>query len=144
MLIAAIEMCFENIREFSGTEDDRLAECDSPYAMLGYALDRFNILHRKYYAIHEELESLRHIDYDVRRTYDRIMDRAIDRLVPKCQAVFGDVPDMRERLYVAIGILDNYSHMQMRDEQFDSVDMDKMKQMCIESALMVLKVEKNI
>ncbi len=141
MLIAAIEYCFENIQEFSGTEDSRLTECGNLEEMLGYALDRFYILHKKYYAIHEELESLRHIDDDIRKTYDRIMENAIDALIPKCRAVLGDIPDIRERLYVALGILDNYAHMQMEETGHANVDMDKLKELCIASVVMVMNVE---
>ena len=84
MLLAALAYYYENIQEFSGTPDSSLRSFSSPEDILAYVLGQFYGLHRKYYALHEELESLRHIDPDVRDAYLRILLDAVDTLVQKC------------------------------------------------------------
>lgn len=139
MLIAAIEYCFANIQEFSGTEDRKLNEFDTLEDMFAYALDQFYLLHRKYYGIHEELESLRHIDEDIREVYQKITENAIEALVLKCPEPMRELPDLRERLYVAIGILDHYAHMQMDEKAWQGIDMEQMKAVSIAAAVSVMK-----
>lgn len=138
MLLAAIEYCYTNIQMFSGTEDKRLAEFDTLEAMLEYVLQQFYQLHKKYYAIHEELESLRHIDADIRAVYEKIQWNAVDALLPKCSAKLGALPDLRERLYVAIGILENCAHMQMDDAMCKALDMEKIQEISIHAVMMVI------
>lgn len=140
MLLAAIEYCFANIRTFSGTEESRLSRFKDMEEMLAYALDQFYVLHKKYYGIHEELESLRHIDEDVRALYDKIMEEAVLNLMEKCPEELKKLPDLKERLYVAIGILDNYAHLQMDDNKSSAVDTEAMKRLSIKSALVTLKL----
>ena len=72
MLLEAIEYCYTNIQVFSETEDKRLEEFDTMEEMLEYVLQQFYRIHKKYYAIHEKLESLRHIDADIREMYEKI------------------------------------------------------------------------
>lgn len=139
MLLAAIEYCYTNIQMFSGTEDKRLAEFDTLEAMLEYVLQQFYQLHKKYYAIHEELESLRHIDADIRAVYEKIQWNAVDALLPKCSAKLGALPDLRERLYVAIGILENCAHMQMDDAMCKALDMEKIQEISIHAVMMICR-----
>ena len=138
MLLAAIEYCYTNIQMFSGTEDKRLAEFDTLEAMLEYVLQQFYQLHKKYYAIHEELESLRHIDADIRELYEKIQWNAVDALLPKCSAQLGALPNLRERLYVAIGILENCAHMQMDDAMCKALDMEKIQEISIHAVMMII------
>ena len=84
MLLAALAYHYENCQKCSGTPDSSLRSFSSPEYMLAYVLRQFYGLHRKYYALHEELESLRHIDPDVRDAYHRILLDAVNTLVQKC------------------------------------------------------------
>lgn len=140
MLLAAIEYCYTNIQMFSGTEDKRLAEFDTLEAMLEYVLQQFYQLHKKYYAIHEELESLRHIDADIREVYEKIQWNAVDALLPKCSAKLGALPDLQERLYVAIGILENCAHMQMDDAMCKALDMEKIEEISIHAVMTICRL----
>lgn len=138
MLIAAIEYYFENVQEFSNTQDSKLSEFTSMEEMLSYVLDQFYLFHQKYYALHEELESLRHIDPDIREVYNRIMSRAVDALLPKCPSPLDQLPDLRERLYVGLGILENFSHIQMDPFQSSVLNMVQMKQLSIQAAISLI------
>ena len=139
MLLAAIKFYYSNIQVFSGTEDKRLAEFDSLETMIEYVLQQFYHIHKKYYAIHEELESLRHIDADIREVYEKISRNAVDELIPKCSAKFGTVPNLRERLYVVIGILENCAHMQMDDEMCKVLDMEKIQKISIDTIMTIIE-----
>ena len=139
MLIAAIEFYYSNIQKFSKTEDTQLAEFNSPQAMIEYVLQQFYQIHKKYYAIHEELESLRHIDADIREVYEKISWNAVDELIPKCSAKFGTATNLRERLYVAIGILENCAHMQMDDAMCKVLDMEKIQKISIDAIMTIIE-----
>ena len=139
MLIAAIEFYYSNIHVFSGTEDKQLAEFDSLETMIEYVLQQFYQIHKKYYAIHEELESLRHIDADIREVYEKISWNAVDELIPKCSAKFGTATNLRERLYVAIGILENCAHMQMDDAMCKVLDMEKIQKISIDAIMTIIE-----
>lgn len=138
MLIAAIEYCYSNIQFFSKTEDKLLMEFNKLEEMLEYVLRQFYELHKKYYALHEELESLRHIDDDIRTVYDKIQQNAVEALLSKCKAWFADLTDLRERLYVAIGILENYAHMQLDDAMCEALDMKQVQKISIASVISII------
>lgn len=138
MLIAAIEYCYSNIQSFSKTEDKLLMEFNTLEEMLEYVLQQFYELHKKYYALHEELESLRHIDDDIRTVYDKILKNAVDTLLPKCANWFTDCADFRERLYVAIGILENCAHMQLDDAMHGELDMTQVQKVSIASVISIM------
>ncbi len=135
---AAIEYSLANIQTVSGTEDSRLLQFERMEDMLAYALDQFYLLHKKYYAIHEEIESLRHIDADVKALYDGITEKAVEGLIEKCPEQMQALPHLKERLYVAIGILDHYAHLQMDEDRCRGLDMEQMKKLSIEAAVAVI------
>ena len=136
MLLAAIETCYENIRTLTGTQETRLAEFGTPEEMLGYVLQQFCRLHRTYAAIHEELESLRHIDPDVRALYEKIQSDAVCALIARCPPALAALPDLQERLYAAIGILENCAHLQMYDPPAD-LDPDQFEKISIRTVRML-------
>lgn len=138
MLLAAIEYSFANIQTVSGTEDSRLLQFERMEDMLAYTLNQFYLLHKKYYAIHEEIESLRHIDTDVKTLYDKITEKAVEGLIEKCPEQMQALPHLKERLYVAIGILNHYAHLQMDEDQCRGLDMEQMKKLSIEAAVAVI------
>ena len=113
LLLAGLEYMFQNIREITGTQFERLAEFESVEEALGYALDQFYLLHKRYYALHEELESLRHGDKEVKALYQRMTGEAVELLMQNCPEEFRRRENLRERIYSAIGILENFAHFQM-------------------------------
>ncbi len=143
MLIAAIEYAYSNIQSFSGTEDKQLEAFDSLEDMLAYVLQQFYRLHKQYEGIHEELESLRHIDAEIRAVYEKITWNAVDALMPKCSAMFGAAPDLRERLYAAVGVLENCAQMQMNDAMCKVLDMEKIQNISIDAIITILRGKEN-
>ena len=134
MLLATIHYYFENIQEFSQTEDSRLQKFETLDDMLSYALEQFYVLHKKYYAIHEELESLRHIDPDIKAAYHEITEKAIDHLLDQCPPAYASLPHLKERIYLAVSILEHYSHMQMEDS-LEGFDQTVMKSLTIQAVM---------
>lgn len=138
MLLAAIEYYYENIQELSKTQDSTLAVFDSLEDMLVYVLDRFYDIHKKYYAIHEELESLRHTDADVKCAYDRIIGHAIDNLLQMCPAKYHALPNLRERMYLAVELLESFVHAQMDEVTSRQYDMAAMRFLSIQAVVGLL------
>ena len=138
MLHAALAYYYENIQEFSGTPDSSLRSFSSPEDMLAYVLGQFYGLHRKYYALHEELESLRHIDPDVRDAYHRILLDAVDTLVQKCPPAYAGLPALRERIYLGIQLLESFAHTQLETSLCSQFDMESMQTLCLRIAVELL------
>lgn len=143
MLLATIEYYYEHIQEFFGTEDASLMSFESMEDMLSYVLRRFYDIHMKYYAIHEELESLRHIDADIREAYNKILNEAINTLIQKCPAKYSKLPHLKERLYLGIQLLESFAHTQMDTDIASQYDMDAMEQLCIQSVMKLLEDNKS-
>lgn len=133
MLLATIEYYYENIQELSKTQDSALAAFDSLEDMLVYVLEQFYAIHKKYYDIHEELESLRHSDADIKGAYDRILTHAIDSLLQKCPAQYQALPNLRERIYLAIELLESFAHTQMEEATCQQYDMNGMRALTIQA-----------
>lgn len=132
MLLAAIDFYYSNIQSFSGTEDERLASFSSLEEVFVFALEQFYAIHKKYYGMHEELESLRHIDSDIKEAYDRIVLDAIDRLLQKCPTEFMKLSHMRERIYLGIQIMESLTHTKVETEFAKEFDMDAMQEIAVE------------
>ena len=132
MLLATIAYYYGNIQEFSQTQDSHLTEFSTLEEMLTYVLDQFYAIHKKYYAIHEELESLRHIDPDIKAAYDQILQQSMEELIRKLPAQYATLPNLKERLYLGISILENYAHTQMEDSSARQYDMDALKSLSIQ------------
>lgn len=138
MMIAAMEYSFEHIQSLSGTEDNILMEYHSLEDMLSFALEQFYLLHKRYERLHEELESLKHIDKDFKAVYDEIMGKAVEKLIQKCPKEIVEIPNLRERLYIGIGILENFAHMQMDENVCKELDMECIKRLSISSAMALI------
>ncbi len=139
MLLAAIDFGYANIQTLSQTTDNRLEEFSTPEEMLAYALERFYILHKKYYSMHEELESLRHSDAEVRAAYDNIQRDALQNLIRKLPAKFAGLPNLRERLIVAVGILESCVHAQLDSAANAEFDADELKRIGIRAVMAVME-----
>ena len=131
ILLSAIIYTFENIGSFAG-----LQENDAPTdrrGYIGYVLDRFEELHIKYNALHEELEGLRHTDEDVRLLYNDIESKALDEIAAKLSAEKGG-GNIREKVYFAFGVMEQYCH-RITDEAFSTLDGDCLREMTIETVM---------
>lgn len=143
MLLAAIDYYYEHVQEFSNTQDDTLLSLSSMEEILAYVLRQFYEIHRKYYNLHEELESLRHIDADFRDTCNRIQSQEIENLIAKCPAQYTELPHLRERLYVGIQLLESFAHTQMDEALASKYDMDVMQELCIQSVMKLLEEDES-
>lgn len=144
MLIAAIEYYYGNIQEFSNTPDNTLAAFDNLEDMLSYTLEQFYRIHKKYYEIHEELESLRHIDPEIKAVYNKITQQAVNGLMKKCPDSIAALPNLKERLYACIGILENFAHTQMEEEVPCTLNLEELKNLSLHAVISILKTPSNI
>lgn len=142
MMLAALEYSFVHIQSLSGTEDDILMDYTNMDDMLSFVLEQFYMLHKKYERLHEELESLRHIDKDFAAVYDKITENAVEMLIKKCPEEIAEIPNFKERLYIGIGILENFAHMQMNENVCRQLDMDCIKRLSISSAMSLVRESK--
>ena len=71
--------------------------------------DKFLLVHKKYYGIHEELEGLYHIDKDIRTVKDEILADAINRIVDRADKDI-KVTNLREKVILSIGLMENSIH----------------------------------
>lgn len=139
LLLAAIENEFDSIQNITNTEDADLTKFTNMEELISYALDRFEMIHKKYYGIHEELESLRHSDADVKALYDRIEMKAVGELLQKAERMFEGQDHLPERIYMAIGMMENYCHMTM-DEKYADLDFAYMKKETIYAVINILEI----
>ncbi len=105
LLLEAIAYGFATIKEIAGVEETDLFGSD-----LEHTLSAFERIHTEYFAFHEELESLRHSDNDVRKLYDDFTRTAMENVYEKLPDDIRKRPDTLENLYIAIGIMENYCH----------------------------------
>ena len=132
ILLASIEYAFQHIRNITNTEEITLDQFQNTEGMLGYVLQQFEALHRKYYSIHEELEGLRHNDPDVKRLYDSIEAAERNNLLTKIPEQLKELPHISERIALAIGIMEQYCHMSI-DDKYKDLDFEYMRRKTIEN-----------
>ncbi len=118
LLLSSVLYAFENIRSISGIKST--SEFTDKREYLEYVLDRFEKLHIKYHDIHEELEGLRHTDKDVKALYNKIESSALEELINEF-TMMGITENTREKVYFAVGIIENYCHMKT-DEAYVKLD----------------------
>lgn len=141
MLLAAIDYYYSNIQAFSGTEDEKLTSFSSFEEMMGFALDQFYAIHKKYYGMHEELESLRHIDPEIKEAYDRILLDAIDKLIKKCPHNLSNLSDVRERIYLGVQLMETFTHTKVETEFAKEFDMDAMQAIAVDMVKKLLPID---
>lgn len=108
LLLEAIVYGFTTIKKIAGVKETDFTGMD-----LDKALKAFEKIHTKYFAFHEELEALRHSDADVRELYENFTKTAIQNLYDKLPEEIKEKKDSLEKLYIAIGIMENYCHTYM-------------------------------
>lgn len=140
ILLSALDFAFQNIQQIFHTEDIVLEQFDSAREAILYVLEQFYMIHTKYYAIHEELEGMRHTDQDVMNFYAQIEENAIDALIAKCPEEIAGMADIRERIIFAINVLETYCHMAM-DKKYEAMNKDLLKELAIEGAMVAFRKE---
>ncbi len=111
ILIAVLEFGYEHIKTFSRTTlQDILAEEEVRTVVLRL-LNQLEQVHQKYYALHEELEGMRHSDDEVRVCYDQIERRMISRIRDKLPKQYQRIENLEERLTLSYLLMENYCHM---------------------------------
>ena len=142
ILLSVINYGAENIGSIAQIEyndcPDAIADIHS---YLRNVLIGFEELHAKYHDIHEELEGLQHTDPDVRKLYNNITSEKMETVIDTLRDQFGDSSDIREKAYLAVGIMEQHCHMIMNNELY-RLDADVMRSMAIKAVLSVLKGEK--
>ncbi|MCR4846565.1 MAG: TetR/AcrR family transcriptional regulator [Eubacterium sp.] len=133
LLLAAISYGFTTIKEMAGVKETDLFGED-----LEHTLSAFEKIHIKYYAFHEELEGLRHSDSDVGRLYDDFTKTAIESVFEKLPESIKSKPDSLEKLYIAIGVMENYCHTFMHKRLSDK-QLKVMRKKVIETVEYILK-----
>lgn len=114
LLLAAISFGFTRIKELAGVQETDLFGTD-----LEHTLTAFEKIHIDYFAFHEELEGLRHSDSDVGKLYDEFTKTAIQNVYENLPEDIRKKPDSLEKLYIAIGIMENYCHTFMHKRLSD-------------------------
>ena len=56
----------------------------------------------------------------------------MEELIRKLPAQYATLPNLKERLYLGISILENYAHTQMEDSSTRQYDMDALKNLSIQ------------
>ncbi len=130
LLLNSLEYAFENINSLTDTSEDTLSRFNNTEETLSYALEQFEALHRKYYDFHEELEGLRHSDSDVKNLYDKIENKAIQALYEKLPEHIRNSQNSKEKMYLAVGLMEHYCHMVM-DDKYSGLDFAHMKSFTI-------------
>lgn len=133
LLLAAISYGFTTIKEMAGVKETDLFGED-----LEHTLSAFEKIHIKYYAFHEELEGLRHSDSDVGKLYDDFTKTAIESVFEKLPESIKRKPDSLEKLYIAIGVMENYCHTFMHKRLSDK-QLKVMRENVIETVEYILK-----
>lgn len=108
LLLAALEYSFDHIKEFAGVSETNFYSGD-----IEEILAAFEKIHIEYRAFHEELEGLRHSDEDVKKLYQGVIERAMDELLEGLPVQIKTKPHFKEKLYLMIGIMENYCHTYM-------------------------------
>ena len=139
LLMASLAYAFENIKIIAETDEVTLSQFQSYEDLLAYALEQFYNIHQKYYAFHEELAGMAHTDKDVRKFYNDVETHAIDELIKKSPEKIRQLSNLRERLYLAINIMENYCHIALNDNSHN-LNLEFMKAETIQSVMRVFEI----
>jgi len=108
LLLETLSFSFENIGEIAGVSETDLWDDG-----ISGVLTAFERIHTEYRDLHEELESLRHSDEDVRALYLGVFERALSDLYEQLPLEIKKKPYPRVKLHIMIGLMENYCHTYM-------------------------------
>lgn len=134
LLLCTLAHIAENIKPLSGTENLSAASFTDAGAISG-AIDKFEQLHRDYYAFHEELEGLRHTDKDVKKLYDDFEKSAMKSLADEIK---DNAPgNFAERLKMAVSLIESYCHT-VTDSKNNDLDKDFLRSQTIKTVIRIM------
>lgn len=137
LLLCTLDHIAENIKSLSGTENLSAASFADAGA-ISDAIDKFEQLHRDYYAFHEELEGLRHTDKDVKKLYDDFEKSAMKALADEIK---DNAPgNFAERLKMAVSLIESYCHT-VTDSKNDDLDKDFLRNQTIKTVIHIMQDE---
>ena len=139
ILMAALEWAFSIVAQRTKTNEEVLKKLTSMEKIIDYSLDQFCILHEKYFKAHEEIESMRLIDEDVAKLYETVEKNAIENIIDKLPPNLKNITNIKERLYIASGIMENYCHMFVRNKE-TMLDMKITKKYTVDAVLKILEI----
>lgn len=127
LLLATIQYAYVNIKDMAHMEDNLFMTFSTEEEKLAYIMDKFVMLHQKYYDFHEVLEGLKHSDPDVKELYDQIENSAMDEVINRMKLFLPNENNLSEKVYLAVSMLETYCHMRL-DEQYKMIDFSFVKQ----------------
>lgn len=127
LLLATIQYAYVNIKDMAHMEDNLFMTFSTEEEKLAYIMDKFVMLHQKYYDFHEVLEGLKHSDPDVKELYDQIENSAMDEVINRMKLFLPNEKNLSEKVYLAVSMLETYCHMRL-DEQYKMIDFSFVKQ----------------
>lgn len=134
LLLCTLNYLAENIQSLSDTESFAPTDLSDPDA-LSDIIEKFEHLHRKYYAFHEELEGLRHTDKDVKKLYDDFEKNAMDAIVDQIGTEKND--NFKERLHLSVSLIEAYCHT-VSDNRYDDLDKDYLRRQTVRSVIGIM------
>ena len=135
LLLCTLNYLAENIQLLSDTESFAPTDLSDPDA-LSDIIEKFEHLHRKYYAFHEELEGLRHTDKDVKKLYDDFEKNAMDAIADRIGTEKND--NFKERLHLAVSLIEAYCHT-VSDNKYDDLDKDYLRRQTVRSVIFIMR-----
>lgn len=133
LLLCTINYLAENIQSVSGADNFSPTAFSDP-AALSDMIDKFEQLHRKHYAFHEELEGLRHTDKDVKKLYDDFERNAMNALLSEMKAE----DKLKEKLHLAVSLIESYCHT-VTDNKYDDMDRDFLRDKTVMAVVYIMK-----
>lgn len=132
LLLATIQYAYVNIKDMAHMEDNLFMTFSTEEEKLAYIMDKFVMLHQKYYDFHEVLEGLKHSDPDVKELYDQIENSAMDEVINRMKLFLPSEKNLPEKVHLAVSMLETYCHMRL-DEQYKTLDFSFVKQEIIKT-----------
>ena len=132
LLLATIQYAYVNIKDMAHMEDNLFMTFSTEEEKLAYIMDKFVMLHQKYYDFHEVLEGLKHSDPDVKELYDQIENSAMDEVINRMKLFLPSEKNLPEKVHLAVSMLETYCHMRL-DEQYKTIDFSFVKQEIIKT-----------
>lgn len=132
ILLAVLEYAYEHVKSFSRAELSGILSQEDLTKAVGELLDILEHTHRKYYALHEELEGMRHSDDEVRVCYDQIERRLIGRIRRNLPKEYQKKDNIEESLTLSYLLMENYCHMAV-STKYLLLDLDFVRHATIQS-----------
>lgn len=132
LLLATIQYAYVNIKDMAHMEDNLFMTFSTEEEKLAYIMDKFVMLHQKYYDFHEVLEGLKHSDPDVKELYLQIENSAMYEVINRMKLFLPSEKNLPEKVHLAVSMLETYCHMRL-DEQYKTLDFSFVKQEIIKT-----------